>query len=69
LAALRQRIEDQNVAIDSLGAEHFEDALKRVSPSVKMEEREYYRRLKEKFQRGKLTSATEQQEIDDRHPT
>jgi SpoVK/Ycf46/Vps4 family AAA+-type ATPase len=36
--------------------EHFEKALKQVSPSVKAEDRERYRRLREKFRHGNYHS-------------
>jgi SpoVK/Ycf46/Vps4 family AAA+-type ATPase len=49
LIALRQRIEHQNASIDSLNRDHFEEAMKRIMPSVKAEDREHYKKLKKKF--------------------
>ncbi|CAK5042200.1 unnamed protein product [Meloidogyne enterolobii] len=49
LIALKERIECKNLSINSVISENFEEALKKVSPSVKFEDRLYYKKLKEKF--------------------
>jgi len=49
LIALKERVECKNLLINSVISENFEEALKKVSPSVKVEDRLYYKKLKEKF--------------------
>ncbi|CAK5081861.1 unnamed protein product [Meloidogyne enterolobii] len=49
LIALKERIECKNLSINSVISENFEEALNKVSPSVKSEDRLYYKKLKEKF--------------------
>ncbi|KAF7638535.1 hypothetical protein Mgra_00001910 [Meloidogyne graminicola] len=49
LLALKERIENKNLSINAVTKVHFENALKGVSPSVKLEDRLYYQNLKEKL--------------------
>lgn len=55
LIALRQRIEQLDANVEAVGSEHFEEALKRVLPSVKPDDRKRYQRLREKFHQGNYT--------------
>jgi SpoVK/Ycf46/Vps4 family AAA+-type ATPase len=54
LIALKERIEHKNLSIKSVNSVHFEEALKKVTPSVKFEDRLYYKKLKEKLNKEKF---------------
>uniref|UniRef100_A0A183CEM4 Nuclear VCP like n=1 Tax=Globodera pallida TaxID=36090 RepID=A0A183CEM4_GLOPA len=49
LCALRQRIEQNDPHIDSVQSYHFEEAFRRIRPSVRPTDREHYRKLREKY--------------------
>uniref|UniRef100_A0A1I8B278 AAA+ ATPase domain-containing protein n=1 Tax=Meloidogyne hapla TaxID=6305 RepID=A0A1I8B278_MELHA len=54
LMALKGRIECKNLSVDSVTSTNFEKALRKVSPSVKFEDRLYYKKLREKFSVEKI---------------
>lgn len=66
LVALRQRIEQNDGSVESIRIQHFEEAIRRVAPSVRPEDRERYRRLKEKYagHRGKMLAEWEEEKDD-----
>uniref|UniRef100_A0A914HZJ2 AAA+ ATPase domain-containing protein n=1 Tax=Globodera rostochiensis TaxID=31243 RepID=A0A914HZJ2_GLORO len=49
LCALRQRIEQNDPHIDSVQLHHFEEAFRRIRPSVRPMDREHYSKLREKY--------------------
>ncbi|KAL3095293.1 hypothetical protein niasHS_007392 [Heterodera schachtii] len=52
LCALRERIDQNDSRIDSVQSHHFEEALRRIRPSVRQSDREHYDRLREKYAAG-----------------